>query len=589
MKKPIIAFLLYLSVFSVAYSQRTFQKRAENILYTYDTLGSPSLYSAVSCYRKGQLQKGDSIALLTAHLNNPAGNMFWLYGVTLFSAYRQYYFPHLQKNDTTLVRKKLVYQLQNYNVWRGNTENHHLLYHTSLYLLPDIFPELKKKEDWFHGKNPQDLKKESYDHLQSWIKLATTEGMAEFDSPTYFPEYMFCMALVYQFSKDELLKKQAHLMMDWLLIDFALDHLDGMMLGGHSREDPVAVYTPRKGNAAEFAYLYFGVGQHQPNLAWCIYMNALCGYVLPKYIKVLALNRSKPIWNTETHRTRDRYRHSEKKRIPVYRSTYVTEEYGLSSIQGGILQPIQQHTWSVRFKDAKPYSTIFGLHPYWSNEELEMYFEEKMTVESVAKDKPTYNQETKWTSSSPCESIFQYKNDLLALYQIPQGTQSNHVDIFFPKTLDERKTLQSGWIVSRAGKTYVGIYIFQPYEWLQLPEDELNHRLRSINHLNGYVAVVRDKKEVGSFEKFCSLIDLYKPAFHYDSVMSVSHYTMNGDLIAHTFQGSSSVNGQPYQHPPFSFCSRYTLGENGQLTIYYKRKKITFSPFSGTYIIEKRH
>lgn len=560
-------------ILTTASAQVHFQARVRNILHTYDTLTTPHLIRSLRQYQKGFIQSADSLALLTPQLTRPHGDMFWLISIAGYSAWRK---P--EKNDS--IAERIKHWLKHYPVKKGDTENHHLLYYTALYLLPQYYPELIRSDDWFHGQDPLTMKREAYEHIQNWIKRTTFEGQGEFDTPTYFPEYMWCMALLYCFAEEEKLRLQARLMMDWLLIDFALDHLDGMMLGGHSREDPVAVYTPRKGFATEFAYLYFGIGEHQPSLTWCVWINAICGYEPPAFIQRLATDRSRPYLNKERKRTRDRYRHVTRKNDPVYRTTYVTNEYGLSSIQGGILQPIRQHTWSVRFREAQPFSTIFAVHPSWSNYELEMYFEDQPGVEAVAREKPTYTQPTKWTSASPCERIFQYKNDLIGLYVIPDSMPTDHINFFFPKTLDKRKVLPTGWIVARAGKTYIGVYLYQPYEWMQLPEDEYNYRLRSKGMMNGYVVVVRDESEVGSFEIFCEKISASRPAFRWENQsLSVTYYNIDRTELSFKFPEKRAVNGVAYTFEDWKlFESPFTQGNEGSLYVRYGKEAYHYRP-----------
>ena len=91
-------------------AQKTFQKRAEKILHFYDTLKSPHLVNSILAYRRGDFEKGDSTALLTPHLNKPSGDMFWLFGVTAFSACRKLYIENsLEGNKEVL--KKIKYHL----------------------------------------------------------------------------------------------------------------------------------------------------------------------------------------------------------------------------------------------------------------------------------------------------------------------------------------------------------------------------------------------------------------------------------------------------------------------------------------------
>lgn len=572
----VVLFAGWLSV-KFAYSQNSLSRRAAEVLHTYDTLSKPALATALLRYREGKFSTGDSIALAHSYLNKPSGDMFWLFWITAFSAYRRSFGAESGASDS--VRTRIKDHVQRYQLDKGNTENHALLYNTGLYLLPELYPELNRPEHWFHGQSPDSLKQAACAYFHSWIRLVTNEGMAEFDSPTYFPEYMFCMALLHRFAPDSCLRNKCGQMMDWLLIDFALDHFDGMMLGGHSREGPTAVFTPRLGNASEFAYLYFGTGEHNPKLAWCVWVNALSGYEPPRFIKEIARCR-RPILNRERHRTRDRRRHTTQVREPVYRTTYRNSEYGLSSIQGGILQPIQQHTWSVRFRGAKPYSTIFGLHPYWSNYELEMYFDDYKTVESVSREKPTYNQHTKWTGASPFESVFQHDNDLIALYNAPQGTESEHIDFFFPSTLNELKLLPSGWIAARAGRAYVGVFIWKHGVWMRLDEDEGNRRFRSSAAGNGCSVAVRSRGEIGSFRRFCKELEKSKPLFWLeDDTVRAAWKTLSGQELTFTFNGERAVNGveAAWRHQKL-FDSPYTDGNQGVLKVQWKAKTYIYSP-----------
>jgi hypothetical protein len=92
----------------------------------------------------------------------------------------------------------------------------------------------------------------------------------------------------------------------------------------------------------------------------------------------------------------------------------MTKDYCIGSLQGGILQPIQQHTWDITFSNG---ATVFSVHPYFSEYELGMFFPEEiktMLEPLVLASKPTYSRPDKWTSSSPYERIFQYRGSLIA-------------------------------------------------------------------------------------------------------------------------------------------------------------------------------
>jgi hypothetical protein len=531
--------LLLLSAFSAASGQSTFEQRAARVKAQYDTTTTPGILSAALRYaERRDIARADSIFLACKEITAPKGDMFWMY-----IAIGTYLHGKDVMSAEAARAARTVWK--SYFPYRGDTENHWCLYYTSLYLAAESWPGLPGTE-WYNGRSSDENLRDAREYLIHWIDLTTSIGQGEFDSPTYLPEYVIPMTLLGQFALDPQMKKRGRMMLEYLLADFAEDHLDGMYCGASARDGATAVFNPRSAPASEFAYLYFD-GPEVPVSGWTLFP-ALSDFRVPDLILGIANDRSTPVLAKERKRVRNVIRHGAERNPPVYKTTWMTSEYGLSSLQGGILQPIQQHTWSVRFKGAKPYSTIFGLHPYWSGRELAMFFpeQEKMLVDDVIKSKGTYSKETKWTGSSPYERIYQHRNTLLALYDIPAGTSTGHIDLFFPKTLAERIVDSSGWILCRAGDTYIGVYPLQRGEWMRLGEDESNHRFRSSFGQNGYVVEVRSKNEAGSFEEFRTRCLARTPFFSLrEGRVSVTYTSIDGAQLNFAFPEQRFLNGKP--------------------------------------------
>ena len=384
--------------------------------------------------------------------------------------------------------------------------------------------------------------------------------------PDYLPEYLIPMSLLAGFARDPQMRLRGQMMMDYLLADFAVEHLDGQYLGGFSRIYQPAVYKPLLSGASTFAYLYFGTGAPVASAGWAL-LPALGTYRLPEIIYNIATDRTRPYIEKERKRVRNVIRFGTERNPPVYKYTYVTKEYGIGSLQGGILQPIQQHTWGVRYLYGRPYTTIFGLHPYWSSYELGMFFPEdiKPLMADVLASKGTYNNPEKWTGGSPFERTFQNKNTIVVLYDIPAGTTSEHIDGFFPRNLEERNVDASGWILCKAGDTYVGWYPLQPCEWTEehdvvgqvkntegRPQNTVdrsreagNWRLRSNKLQNGYVVEVRSRDEIGSFEKFSSELGKHIPrASLVPGKVTVDYVTLDNDRMSFSFPEGRVLNGK---------------------------------------------
>lgn len=542
-----------------------FAQRVKYVTAFYDTTRQVHYYSAAAKYAHHvNVALADSIVLVL--LQKPSGDMFWMFPVIG---------TYLNGRDTMspAVKAAVRNAWKTYSPYRGDTENHWCMYYASLFLAAEQWPHLAGAE-WFNGKSSEENRDEAKAYLIHWMKITTTIGQGEFDSPDYFPEYVVSMSLLAEFAQDAEMKKRGAMMLDYLFADFAADHLQGQYIGGFSRIYEPAVYKPLLSPASAFAYLYFDAGEPTFN-SWLV-LPALTNYRLPEIIYQIANDRTQTYVHQERKRVRNVIRYGTEKNPPVYKYTYMTKDYGLSSLQGGILQPIQQHTWSVRFTSGKPFTTIFGLHPYWSGYELAMFFPEeiKTLIMDVVGSKGTYNKEDKWTSSSPYERTFQHRNTLLVLYDIPAGTTSEHIDGFFPKNLEQRVVDASGWIMCQAGETYVGWYPLQPIEWR---EEKDNWRLRSHQLQNGYVIEVRSQAEIGSFAAFQQQLRTHIPQANLQTkAVAITYTNLDNAKMSFAFPEARQLDGKPVDLTQYQlFAGPFLNAEVGseKLIMTYKNKR----------------
>ena len=533
---------------------RAYEQRAQFVVSAFDTSRQARYDVIAARYATGkEVQLADS--MFQALLKENRGDMFWMYPV--IGAYL-----HGKNVMSPATREAVRHAWKTYAPYRGDTENHWAMYYSSLFLAAEQWPGLPGPE-WFNGKSSDENLAEARDYLEHWVRIATTIGQGEFDSPDYFPEYAISMSLLADYAQDPAMRQRGSMMLDFLLADFAADQLDGEYVGGFSRIYQPAVFKPLLSGASAYANLFFGTGEPTQN-SWVL-LPALGKYRLPDIIFRIATDRSIPYLHKERKRVRNVIRFGTEKNPPVYKQSYITADYGLGALQGGILQPIQQHTWGVRFVDCRPTSTIFGLHPYWSAYELGMFFPEELKplIADVTLSKGTYNNPDKWTGGSPYERTFQHKNTLLVLYDIPPGTVTEHIDGFFPGNLEQRNVDPSGWIFCKAGKTFVGWYPLQDYVWMEeretpaqaknligRPENDppdkimVNWRLRSHHPQNGYVIEVRSVSEVGSFEKFCAGLASHIPrATLTPGHVSVEYTTLEHHVLQFGFPESRVLDG----------------------------------------------
>jgi hypothetical protein len=474
------------------------------------------------------------------------GGMFYAY-----SAIGMYLKFWNQLPDSLMHKLRQAYRER--TMYRGDTENHWVAYYTGLYLAAQTWPN-EDRSQWFNGKSSMENFKESEEWLNRWMNTTATIGQGEFDSPTYFIVFITPMLTLFDFAKDPVMKRKAQMTADLLFADFAAEHLDGNYCGGHSRDYPDDIVNPLSAPAALWAWLYFG----EPNIelwqesryrprhrgGWETVIGAMSSYRLPDVIYAMATDRSKAYVHTETKRVRNIIRFGQEKNPPVYKYTYMTRDYALGSLQGGILQPIQQHTWDVTYRSEKTNNTIFTLHPFYSGKELAMFFpeEQKFLADEVNRYHLVYTDPNKWNSSSPYEQTFQHKNAIIVLYNIDKTANHQHIDGFFPKNLDERIEDPSGWIFCRAGSVYVGFFPLRPYQWI---EEKINWRWRSSELKNGIVVEVGSSDEDGTFEVFKNQVIQSKPAMNSSgNGLTVTYKTRKGDAMKFAFNRERQLNGK---------------------------------------------
>jgi hypothetical protein len=533
---------------------KAFDKRVETFITRYDT-SSRANYNSIAAkyYRNSDVKEADEMFIKL--LENPRGAMFWMYPV--IGAYMVG-----KEVMSTEAKAALRNAWKTYAPSRGDTENHWAMYYACLLIAAEQWPDLPGSE-WYNGRSSEENFIESKEYLFEWARITTTIGQGEFDSPDYLNMYFTASTHLAEWALDPEVKKLGAMLADYFLADFAVEHLDQQYCGGHSRIYERNLMRFQSSSSSTIAYLYFGVGE--PLYSGAIFFPALTSYRLPEVIRKIATDRSVPYVHKEKKRVRHNIRFGEEKNPPVYKYTYMTKDYALGSLHGDLLQPIQQQTWSVRYLYGQPFSTIFGLHPFWSIYEIGTYFPEeiKPSMAGITASKTTYNNPDKWTGGSFHERTFQHRNTMIALYDIPVGSTTEHIDGFFPANLEERMIDESGWIVCKAGDTYVGWYPLQPGFWSEEYEARnqrfntgtsarvndgtmtlRNFRFRSHELQNGYVIEVRSKDEIGSFERFHSKLKLRKPAAVLEpGNVSVEYITIDNDKMDFKYPDARTLNG----------------------------------------------
>ncbi len=543
-----------------------------------------SIQIAANLYRRQNLAW--SLARLDSLMQAPRGDMFWMYPfTTAYFAGGDFIPPEMHAKMREIWRT--------YRPYRGDTENHWALYYATLYLMAEQYPD-DPGAQWFNGKSSLENRTEARDYLYSWMDLTTTIGQGEYDSPHYLKVYIAPLALLSGFALDVEIRTRSSMLLEYIIADYAVESLDGLYGGAHSRIYEREIIAPWKRPSTALGWLLFGNTPQAVSAE--SFILAISQFKLPEILHFIANDRSTPYVHLEKKRTRHRIRNSDVKNAPVYKYSRVRAEYILGSSQGGLLQPIQQQTWGLIWATDDPedaHNTLFTVQPHSSAHELQMYFAEIAghVTELVVRSKREYDSPDKWSGGSPFEQVVQHEDALVALYNTPEGARFEHMNGFLSRDLTEFEEHDSGWIFARGGDALIALYPLAPYEILDAANED--RRLYSESNANGVVLQVAPVSDFGSLDAFRDAVLGLVIETSIDPVPSVSFVTLSGDRIDTEYGEGYSVNGTRVDYSSWKlFDGPFLQAENDSRKLLMKygpmRRGLDFAKSTTTdYIVEE--
>ena len=523
-----------------------FAQRVSSVIdsYAHPKTPGPLGYANIAAKLRLREDAAQCSRRLEELLADPTGDMFWMFPITAIA-----YLDQGQLTDSA--RQALRRSFKTYMPYRGDTENHWLLYYTSLYLMAQMWPN-QDGEQWYTGKSSEENLREAAEWIESWVRLTTRRGQGEYDSPHYMGVFLLPMSYLAAWAKDPAMKKRAVMMLDYLIADYAAENLDGIFAGAHSRVYDRPVVEKWFNVSSDFGWVLFGLGPPQePPGSYLLFYLLASAYEPPEILKRIATDRARPYTHYERKRTRNRWRFFDELHGPVYKTTYMRHEYAVGSDQGGTLQPIQEHSWAVTWNVPDPrglHNTFFTVHPYSSIRELQTYFTfpPDYIVGEVVSSKKTYDSPDKLVGGSPYEQIFQEQDSVIVLYDIPPDTRFPHINGFFSKDLADLREDASGWIFARGGDAFLACRPLQPYSWK--PIEGGGKRLFSPYLKNGMVVQVAARSEYNDMESFRRAILALPLEFKLNPVPSVRFRSLRGKSLSFTYGQTPRVNGAPLDY-----------------------------------------
>ncbi len=522
--------------------QTTYQERCDSVKAFFSTFDIASDYFILTARFHEGVDLDTAMSTLDDLLSSqPRGDAYWMFSTMTLYLHGSANLPERQK-------KRIRELWKTYQPLPGRSEHEQVLYYAALLLASENFDDMEQR-GWFNGKSTDQNHAEAEAFLLDWFARTTEDGMEEFDSPTHTGFFLSAMLLLRDFASDRDMRTRAEIMLDWLLAEFAAKYRDGMYTGPHSLEFEYSAIRPRASAMTCIGALLFG------DVELCYsgeqLLFAFSSYRPPDILRQIALEYVRPYTIVQKRRTGVRYRNTTAPKY-VYETTFLTPWYSLGSLNGGLIQPVNQHSWDASWKAPIDRSTIFSMHPAASPELLAEFYpacEEEAwnTLASLYGRYPTFN---KYVGGSPYEELFQHRNTLIAMYDIPKTDRHQLITTFFPHGLDatDADSTGPGWILARSGRFFIGVFAVRPYQMVSEPAGT---RFVSPFRRNALIVQVASPPQVPTFEDFIKRVKSSKvDTSAFARKKRIRYTTIFGDKLEFTYGGARKVNRKKVRFDP---------------------------------------
>lgn len=262
----------------------------------------------------------------------------------------------------------------------------------------------------------------------SWMHDCGETGFGRWGSSEELTYDLIALSLLVDLVDDEALLEMATVVMDKIFFTLATNTFQGI-LGSAQRE---AWPTDLMGGVLQptcpVAKLMWGVGVFNHRIEGLVILACMENYELPPLLAGIAADPAAEMWNLEQHAAAG---------VKANKVSFRTPDTMLSAVQD--YRPgepgAQELVWLAVLG---PSAIVFTNHPRCS------VVDERML--------PGY-----WVGNAVLPRVAQWKNSLVALYDLPDDDWMGFTHAYFPTPTFDEYTLRDGWAFARKGNGYLAL------------------------------------------------------------------------------------------------------------------------------------
>jgi hypothetical protein len=433
--------------------------------------------------------------------------------------------PHFPPALTTLVNECAI----NFKYWMDESghdamcywsENHQILFHACQVLAGQLFPETLFTNNGQTGRWHQARGEE---RALSWLRKRAAGGFREWDSNTYFEHDVLALTHLADLASNVEVAEMAAVVLDKLFFSMAINSFKGVFGSTHGRAYAAQIKGGRLELTSGIGRLLWGMGALNQHILGTVSLACATGYELPPIIAQIATDLPQEMWSRECHAGQmEEWCDRATGAWRIHKATFKTPDYMLcSALDYRPGQPgYQQHIWQATF-DAD--AVLFVNHPVCLSEE-------------------NAHRPGCWHGNGVLPRIGQWKDVLVALYQLPADDWLGFTHAYFPTAAFDEYLLDDGWLFARKGEGLLALTAAQGLE-LVTHGPTAYREIRSHGRQNAWFLHLGRVSKDGRFAEFQDKMPRSEVSFDGQWVHA---HTLYGATIDFGWEGPLLVDEQPY-------------------------------------------
>lgn len=371
------------------------------------------------------------------------------------------------------------------------------------------------------------LRKAAETQARDWLRQRCQSGFANWHADTELEGLVLALTHLVSLAEDQAVRELAAVLLDKILFLLAVNNHQGVYGTAHQAVSAAGVKSGQMLAGSAINRLLYGVGVYNGCFAAPVSL-ACSEYEFPSFFAEIAARLPKEL----LHKERQVGPGGSEANLVSYR----TPDYLLSSVQD--YRPGQtgtaEHVWQATLG---PDAVVFTNHPARTGE--------------LDAHQPGF-----WLGNAVLPRVAQWKDNLVAVYNLPPQDWMGFTHAHFPLNAFEETVFARGWAFGRLGEAFIGLTCSTGFELVRQGVGAFRE-LRAPGTQVVWLCVLGRQAVYRGFRKFQKVCMAVQPEWQ---ALGVAYTSPQGDKIAFGWEGPLLVNGVPqplsgFKHIENPYCT----------------------------------